>query len=157
MPEIEDTIKENSNETALLEQLASDETLEITIRKGTNEVILRNPKDNRIVKLKANFEDAIEEKLEEFEDEDEDISPLTPEEFEDGLRKLDALGLTFSVDLLPSIVAKNESSPELINANEFESLQEKYPALPREVGFVYQLGNGMRKTDHAEITSQKRF
>lgn len=136
MPEIEDTIKEKNNETELLEQLASDETLEITIRRGTNEVILRNPKDNRIVKLKANFEDAIEEKLEEFEDEDEDIPPLTIEEFEDGLRRLDALGLTFSVDLFPSIVAKNEYSPDLINANEFESLQEKYPALPREVGFV---------------------
>lgn len=136
MPEIEDTVKVKSNKTELLEQLASDETLEITIRKGTNEVILRNPKDNRIVKLKANFEDAIEEKLGEFEDEDEDIPPLTPEEFEDGLRRIDALGLTFSVDLFPSIVAKNEASPELINSNEFESLQEQYPTLPREVGFV---------------------
>lgn len=136
MPEVEDTIKARSSETELLEQLASDETLEITIRKGTNEVILRNPKDNRIVKLKANFEEAIEEKIEEFEDDDEDTPPLTPEEFEDGLRRLDALGLTFSVDLFPSIVAKNESSSDLINANEFESLQEKYPALPREVGFV---------------------
>lgn len=136
MPEIKDTTKEKNSESQLLEQLASDETLEITIRKATNEVILRNPKDNRIVKLKANFEDAIEEKLEEFEDEDENILPLTPEEFEDGVRKLDMLGLTFSVDLFPSIVAKNESSPELIDASEFESLQEKYPALPREVGFV---------------------
>lgn len=136
MPEIEDTVKVKSSETELLEQLASDETLEITIRKGTNEVILRNPKDNRIVKLKANFEDAIEEKLEEFEDEDEDIPPLTLEEFEDGLRRIDGLGLTFSVDLFPSIVAKNEASPELINSNEFESLQEQYPTLPREVGFV---------------------
>ena len=124
-------IANESNKGGLFEQLDSEQTLEITIKKETNEVILRNPKDNRIVKLKANFEEAIEEKL----DEDE-ISPLTPEEFEDGIRRIDSLGLTFSVDLFPSFVAKNESSSELINISEFEHLQEKYPTLPREVGFV---------------------
>ena len=119
----------------MLNQLVTDETLEITIKRGTNEVVLRNPKDNRIVKLKANFEEAIEEKL-ESEDEDEEIPPLTPEEFEDGLRRIDLLGLTFSVDLFPSLVAKDEASPELIDSTEFESIRDKYPGLPREVGFV---------------------
>ncbi len=114
----------------------SEETLEITINRNTNEAILRNSKDNRIIKLRANFEDAIEEKLEEIEDDEDEIPPLTPEEFEDGLTRLDALGLTFSVDLFPSIVSKNESSSDLIDAEEFENLQEKYPTLPREAGLV---------------------
>lgn len=127
-----ETANESDNKSELFEQLSSDETLEITIKKATNEVILRNPKDNRIVKLKANFEEAIEE---EFEDEDE-IPPLTPEEFEDGLRRIDALGITFSVDLFPSLVAKDESSSDLIDSEEFESIRNQYPTLPREVGFV---------------------
>lgn len=114
----------------------SEETLQITINRNTNEAILTNPKDNRIIKLKANFEDAIEEKLEEIEDDKDEIPPLTPEQFEDGLTRLDALGLTFSVDLFPSIIPKNESSADIIDADEFENLQEEYPTLPREVGFV---------------------
>ena len=111
----------------------SEETLEITINKVTNEVTLKTPKDNRIIKLKANFEDAIDEKLEEDEDE---IAPLTPEDFADGVRRLGALGLTFSVDLFPSVISKNESSSVLIDANEFKSIRDKYPNLPREVGLV---------------------
>lgn len=132
MSENKEPIKEN-NKSELLEQLASDETLEITIKKDSNEVILRNPKDNRVVRLKANFEDAFEEKIEE---DSGDGQPLTPEQFEDGLRRIDSLGLAFTVDLYPGIVAKNESSPDLIDADELEDIKNKYPILPREIGFV---------------------
>lgn len=131
MAETKELTKE-SNKGELFEQLASDETLEIIVKRDSDEVILRNPKDNRIVKLKASFEDAIKERLEE-EDDDE---PLTPEQFEDGLRRIDALGLTFTVDLYPSLVAKNESSSDLIDVDELEEIRKKYPTLPREVGFV---------------------
>ena len=110
----------------------SEETLEITINKATKEAILRNPKDSRVLRLKANFEDA----LEEVEDDDDEVQPLTPEQFEDGIKRLDALGLTFSVDLFPSIKSKNENSPDIIDAEEFESIQDSYPLLPREVGLV---------------------
>lgn len=136
MAEIEnnETTNANGKNSDLFEQLSADETLEITIRKETNEVILRNPKDNRIVKLKANFEEAIEEEL-KYDDEDE-IPPLTPEEFEDGVRRIYALGLTFSVDLFPTLLARDEASSELIDSDEFDSIRNKYPMLPREVGFV---------------------
>lgn len=123
-----------SEEISVLENLVNDseETLEITINKATKEATLRNPKDNRIIKLKANFEDAVEE----IEDDDEEIKPLTPEQFQDGLERLDKLGLTFSVDLSPSLKPKDESSPDIIDAEEFEDIQNKYPILPREVGLV---------------------
>ena len=108
----------------------SEETLEITINKATKEATLRNSKDNRVIKLKASFEDAVDEI------EDDEVQPLTPEQFEDGVKRLDILGLTFSVDLFPSIMSKNESSPDIINAEEFEDIQNSYPLLPREVGLV---------------------
>lgn len=122
--------EEKSSLDNLLEE--SEETLEITINKATKEATLRNPKDNRIIKLKANFENAVEE----IEGEDDEIRPLTPAQFEDGIKRLDALGLTFSVDLFPSIKSKNESSPDIIDAEEFEDIQDSYPILPREVGLV---------------------
>lgn len=43
----------NGNES---EQFAFVQTLEATIKQGTNEVVLRNPKDNRSIKLKAKVE-----------------------------------------------------------------------------------------------------
>lgn len=130
MSETKKLTNENSK-GELFEQVADDETLEIIVKKDSDEVILRNPNDNRIVKSKASFEDAIKERLEE-----EDDKPLTPEQFEDGLRRIDALGLTFTVDLYPSLVAKNESSSDLIDVDELEEIRKKYPTLPREVGFV---------------------
>lgn len=111
----------------------SEETLEIIINKTTKEATLRNLKDNRIIKLKASFTDAIEEKLEEIEDSEEEILPLTPAEFEEGIVRLKKLGLTFSVDLFPSIISKSE---DLIDADEFEKIRNEFPALPREVGLV---------------------
>ncbi len=38
------------------EQFTFVQMLEATIKQGTNEVVLRNPKDNRFVKLKAKIE-----------------------------------------------------------------------------------------------------
>ena len=111
----------------------SEETLEITINKATNEAVLRNPKDNRVLRLKANFEDEVEEI---DDDDDDDVQPLTPEQFEDGIKRLDDLGLTFSVDLFPNIKSKGEDSPDIIDAEEFENIQDDYPILPREVGLV---------------------
>ena len=54
------TIK-NGNEN---EQFAFVQTLEATIKSDTNEVVLRNPKDNRSVKLKANTQNEKPDKSE---------------------------------------------------------------------------------------------
>ena len=122
--------EENSALNNLLNN--SEETLEIAINKATKEATLRNPKDNRVIKIKASFEDAVEE----IENEDEEVQPLTPEQFENGVKRLDALGLTFSVDLFPRLKPKDDSSPDIIDAEEYESIQNSYPTLPREVGLV---------------------
>ncbi len=128
MSETKELTTEN-NKGELLEQLASDETLQITVRKGTNDVIIRNPKDNRIVRLKANIEERIEEQ------EDEEYPPLKVEEFERALRELNELGLTFSPELSPSVVEKPGNSGDIDSEKVFH-LSEKYPSLPSEVGLV---------------------
>ena len=126
------------HEGKLLDEVIPNETLEITLNRETNEIFLRNPKDDHIVKLSSKFKDIIEEKFEELEDYEErrKIPILSPKEFEDGIKQLNELGLTFSVDLFPSIIAKDESSPDIIDSSKFDSIREKYPALPREVGLV---------------------
>jgi hypothetical protein len=131
MPEANELITKNDQDE-ILEQINSDETLEITIRKGTNEVVIRNPKDNRIVRLRANIEDSLQEQL---DDDENEIQPLTPEEFEKALREVDMLGLTFTPELYPSVITKDESS-SVVNGEDLERLEEKYPDLPKEVGIV---------------------
>jgi hypothetical protein len=46
------------------EQFAFVQNLEATIKQDTNEIVLRNPKDNRSVKLKAKFETEMQIKSE---------------------------------------------------------------------------------------------
>lgn len=52
---------ENGNES---EQFAFVKTLEATIKQGTNEIVLRNPKDNRSIKIKAKTENQTPDKSE---------------------------------------------------------------------------------------------
>lgn len=56
MPEIKTSTKKTPKINDLMSYLVSGETLEITLKKRTNEVVLRNPKDNQIVKFKTNSE-----------------------------------------------------------------------------------------------------
>lgn len=70
------------------------------------------------------------------EQEDDDVAPpLAPEEFEKALQEVDALGLTFTPELYPDVIAKRGNS-EVVDRDKIESLERKYPELPREVGLV---------------------
>ena len=133
MSDTKELATENTQNT-VFEPVSSDvEKLEITIRNDTNEVILRNPKDGRVVRLQAELAEAIKERIEEEEEEED--KPLTPEEFEEALRKIDALGFKFTAELFPSIVSKDETANEIVS-DELEELEEKYPTLLRELGIV---------------------
>ena len=109
---------------------ASDGKLEIIVNKDANEVSIRNLSGYNVVKLKSAIQELIEER-----GGDENIPPLTPEDFEIALQEVDAAGLTFTPELFPSVVAKRGNS-EIIDPEKLEDLEEKYPYLPREVGLV---------------------
>ena len=123
--------EDQNPETSLLSKLPSDETLEITILRETNEIVLRNPKDDKVVRFKANFEDKHPESAEN----ENPPTPLTSEEFMDGITRLTKLGFTLSPSFSPSVVRKTGGN-ESIDEVEFLKLQEDYPRLPFEAGLV---------------------
>jgi hypothetical protein len=90
-------------------------------------------KDNHSLTIKTISAEVLDEYLSEHE---VDEKPLTPEEFEDGLRRFNALGLTFSTDLMPVIIPKDEKASELIDVTGLEKIEKDYPNLPVEVGLV---------------------
>jgi hypothetical protein len=137
MPETPDAADEKTRVSELLNELESQESvekLEILIRRDEEEIILRNPKDGKVVKLTGRVYSDESSKEEESEEDDAPPVPLTPEEFEDGIRQLDAIGLTFDVDLLPRVLAKDETVD--INPEVFDKIQRTFPSLPSEVGLV---------------------
>jgi len=120
-----------------VENSDSNETLEITLKKDSNEAVLKSSKDKRVVILKGDPSDTpavLAEAIKELTEEEED-APLTPEDFEEALKKVDALGYTFTAELFPSIVPKDKTT-SLISNDEFKELEEKYPTLPRELGII---------------------
>lgn len=141
MPEKENPDSQESEVSSLVDAV-KEQTLEITIRKDTNEIILRDPAENKIFRLKPVSESPPEYAEEDQQDED---GILTPEEFEDGVSRIYKLGLEFSADLSPQLFVSNEENADLIDGSELRKIQSRYPKLPREVGLVA----------HNSITGQK--
>ncbi len=124
--------KENLEQAKSTGVPLGDESLEVTINKATNEISLKDPATGRLVTIRAN----IIEKEEEKEEEDEESEPLTPAEFREALESLAALGLTWTADRIPRVVAKDESAEDAFFTEEYDELQEAYPNLPRELSAV---------------------
>ncbi len=70
------------------------------------------------------------------EDDAEDFEPLGPKDFYEALSKLSALGLAWTADRVPRVVAKNEKAEQALFSDEFEQIQKAYPGLPRELSAV---------------------
>lgn len=132
MPEPSDIAEKELTASQLIEDLESEEKLEITIRKASNEIILRNPRDGKVVRLTGTFGSETDEP--EDEGPHPVPPPLTPEAFEVGMRRLHAIGFTFDADLLPNVVARDDKVD--INPEAFMELQSEFPQLPGEVGLV---------------------
>lgn len=62
--------------------------------------------------------------------------PLTGEEFSEILRRIDALGLTWTEDMPPSMRAKEAQYEEALNSPQLDEIQSKYPRFPYELGNV---------------------
>ena len=121
---------EETNETLSLPLPVGDEKYEATFNKSKSELIIRDPNTGRVVTLSARVEEAEEETA------GEDVKPLSPDEFRRALEKLDALGLTWTADSIPRVIAKEDTGDDAFLSEEFDQLQEAYPDLPREVGTV---------------------
>lgn len=62
--------------------------------------------------------------------------PLTAHEFRDVLQQIDALGLTWTADLVPGLRPKGREGYEALLGREYKEIQRQYPHLPRELGLV---------------------
>ncbi len=126
--------------TSQLSEIPVDETLEITIHRDTNEIVLRNPKDDKVVRMRATVEES-----HPSDEAEKPIAPLTPEQFHDGISRLTKLGFAFSPDLRPEVVRKTDA-PDPVDDVAYRKLQEDYPSLPYEAGLViYQTLTGGNK------------
>jgi hypothetical protein len=124
-----------------------DETYEVTLNKSKEELTIKDPATGRVVTIRARVEEPEEDTTEA------DTKPLSPEEFRNALQKMDALGLTWTADSIPRVIAKDESDDAFLS-EEFMQLQEAYPDLPRELsGVVFYALTGM--PSHESIVGGK--
>jgi len=65
------------------------------------------------------------------------LSPvLTPAEFRSVLDEIDRLGLTWTSDLPPTVVARDGTANGAFATEKFDEIEERYPTLPNELGYV---------------------
>jgi hypothetical protein len=74
--------------------------------------------------------------LDDSDDDDEVLRPLSIEEFRSVLEQIDNLGLTWTADVPPSLRAKKPKSQATYPAKDIAEIQNKYPDFPDELGFV---------------------
>lgn len=113
-----------------------DQSLEITINKLTKEVTLKDPQTGRLITIKANVIESEEQEDKDKEDEEEEFKPLPPAEFRGALEKVSSLGLTWTADRIPRVIAKDPEMEDALFSDGFEQLQQDYPHLPRELSAV---------------------
>jgi len=104
------------------------ESLEATINRSTKEVTLRDA-SGRVLTIKANV-------IEDEEDEEEEVHPLTPDEFRKALETVSSLGLTWTADRIPRVIAKDPEAESAFFGEEYLQVQNDYPNLPRELSAV---------------------
>lgn len=108
---------------------SSEESIEVTLNKATKELTIKDPA-GKVVTIKANV-------IEEDEEDDEEvIQPLPPDEFRNALEKLSSLGLTWTADRIPRVIAKDPDAESALFSEDFQKLQKAYPNLPRELSVV---------------------
>jgi len=105
------------------------EAYEVTFKKSTGELVIKDPKSGHSMTLRGKVDETIEE-------EDQEVKQLTPEELRTALQRLDALGLTWTADNVPAVKPKETGTDSPFFAEEFEKLREDYPSLPSELSVI---------------------
>jgi hypothetical protein len=117
--------EENKDTAPNSESAISEPVPQIILDKTKNEITVTDPSGNTIA-FKAKI-------IEEEPEEDDEIPPLEPEEFEQAIRLMDVMGLGWTAGRTPSVKPKNADAEGALVSPEFERLQNTYPHLPFEV------------------------
>ena len=130
--EVEESLEHPEALTAdVVDKDSEPEFYEVRVNKATNELIIKDPKSGQTFTLQAR----LDEKAESQED-DELPKPLTPDDFRTALERVDKLGLTWTADRVPELIPKELVSDEVFLSDEFEKIQQDYPALPLELSSI---------------------
>jgi hypothetical protein len=105
---------------------AETKFLDITIDRSTNELIVKEPKTGKAVRIAAKITETREE----------EFKPLTPDDFRTALKRVGDLGLTWTADRVPHVRPKESVSDEVLLSEEFENIQREYPGLPIELSSI---------------------
>jgi hypothetical protein len=65
-----------------------------------------------------------------------DSESLSPDEFRAVLLEIDALGLTWSTELPPQLLAKTQDGTGSFASGKLQEIEDNYPTLPNELGYV---------------------
>ena len=106
---------------------------EMTINRATKELTFTDPVSGQTATFKVNV---IEPDEEEEDEGEEELKPLTPDEFRAVLQRIDTLGLTWTADRHPRVKAKDVESEGALFSSEFDEIQVEYPSLPRELSIA---------------------
>lgn len=136
--------KEDAEPEAVTHTIAAG--YEIVFNKGTNEITLKDPSGNTAT-LKAT--------VVEPEEEEDEIEPLTVEQFGDALRRIDALGVTWTADRTPRVKAKDSAREDALLSDAFFKIQEEYPSLPHELSIVVSYALTGSKALSAEVGGEE--
>lgn len=109
---------------------APDQEYEVTFRKSSNELVLKDPKSGQSIMLRGRLEET------EPDDEEEPPKPLAPDELRAALERLNSIGLTWTADRTPAIKPKSEGIDDPFFTEEFSKIQSQYPHLPSELGLI---------------------
>ncbi|MGI8654293.1 MAG: hypothetical protein ACR2LC_03635 [Pyrinomonadaceae bacterium] len=122
--------KEANTEEKAVTPAIQGEGYEFILNRSKGEITLKDP-SGQSATIKATVVE--EEDEEEYE---EDVKPLTPEEFQKVLKRVDELGLTWTADRYPRIKAKDIQLEGALFSEGFEDIRTRYPELPRELSVV---------------------
>src|SRR5437868_2256326 len=95
------SIGEMPNAVAATEESALADRINIAVNRSAQEIVFRDPRTGTFVTVPANITE-----VEDDEDDEDEIKPLTADEFQTALEKVDALGLTWSADQPPVLRTK---------------------------------------------------
>jgi hypothetical protein len=113
------------------EESALENRINIAVNRSAQEIVFRDPKTGTFVTVPANITE-----VEDDEDDEDEIKPLTADEFQTALKKVDDLGLTWSADQPPVLRTKEGVPDEVLFSDELDRIQDEYPYLPREIGAI---------------------
>ena len=109
-------------------ELQEIESLNLSINKATNEILVRDATGKIVLELKQ----PLSARPQATETKEEERKSLTANEFRSVFERLDNLGITWTADIPPLPTIKEKGKGQF-SSEEYNLIQKEYPRFPREL------------------------